>query len=79
MNGLAMGRIVHVRLPLAERCAIVTSVLDKEKGTIRCHIFNDPTDAPGALINPTTGMEYALKMEYSEKDEVGTWFWPPRA
>ena len=83
MNGLAMGRIVHVRLPLGVRAAIVTSVLDKKKGTIRCHIFHDPTDMPGELINPDTGMEYALKLEYDEgkntPGKTGTWFWPPRA
>lgn len=80
MEGLAVGRIVHVRLPHATRPAIVTTVLDHEKGRIRAQIFADPGDPPGAVIDEKTGLEYAMGLDYSEEPSQSvSWCWPPRA
>lgn len=78
MQGLTVGRIVHVRLPHGIRPAIVTSVHDKDGGIIGAQIFNDPSDPPGDPINPKTGDVYR-QLGYSKDDGLGTWFWPPRA
>ena len=81
MQGLAIGRIVHVCLPTSERVrpAIITSVRDPEKGLIGCQIFADPLDPPGVPVDENTGLEFGTEVPFTtEPGNPGYWNWPPR-
>lgn len=80
MQGLAIGRIVHVSCGKNKiRPAVVTSVADVEKGVISAHIFRDPKDAPGEPINESTGQSIGYELAHdAELSKPGTWRFPPR-
>lgn len=76
MEGLGIGRIVHYvaygtpggEYPAgAHRAAIVTEIVNKEKGIIGL-----------CVLNPT-GMFFNTNIEYSAGGTAGTWHWPEGA
>jgi hypothetical protein len=90
--GLTIGRIVHVwiqlpvaELPIVERPAIVTEVLDKERGIIAAHVFKSPKDPPGEIMVQLgdNELEHPLGAELRHAVRhvqlVATWHWPERA
>jgi hypothetical protein len=81
----SIGRIVHLVMPnLEERPAIITRVLDDERGLVGLHIFFDPNDAlwaraPGAQA--TFDVEGVTPGCFRHHPPAGrmeslTWHWP---
>lgn len=78
MNGLAVGRIVHFtapdyngtkvngELPLACHAAIVTRLVDEEKGVINLQWFDD------------NSRHVARRVIHSEQPKENAWHWPER-
>lgn len=71
MEGLAIGRIVHfVGINPDHSAAIVTRVVDKEKGIVNLTVFHDLED------------ELSVRNEVpyqEEKTNAHSWHWPERA
>lgn len=67
MKGLVVGRMVHYRPrgSFAVRAAVVTEVLDKEKGDVHLMVFHPGQMAPES------------KVPYSELPYEGSWSWIP--
>ncbi len=75
MDGLQIGRMVHYvaygtpggEFPAGvHRAAIVTEIVDEEKGIVSL-----------CVINPT-GMFFAQNLPFSEETKPGTWHWIER-
>lgn len=72
MDGLTEGRIVHLILTNGlHRPAIVTEVVDKEKGKVNLNVQLSPTDALWSSGQPVISYQ---NIEYGE-NKILTWHW----
>lgn len=68
MTGLQVGRMVHYLRGQAHLAAIVSEVVDKEKGVVNLHVFHQES-----------GSSFVREVGYSDQvGETNTWHWPER-
>ena len=84
MEGLSIGRVVHFVTHreddnVVERPAIVTEVLDLEKGVVHLQVFKGPHDGAGEPIDPETGDVVSAAVKHDPEKRAFTWHWPERA
>lgn len=67
MEGLAVGRIVHVHDTGVVLAAVVTDIEDEKTGRVRLSIFTGNKQAP---------IEVRKNVEYAKGPALNCWSWP---
>lgn len=71
MDGLTVGRMVHyVRTYKVHEAAIVSEVIDAEKGVVTLHIFS---------VLGAAAVQVRSSIKYDENKDTHTWHWIEKA